>query len=191
MSLEIILGPMFSGKSSRILSIVSRYSALGMPILVIKHSADNRYSQNEVATHDGRRAPCVSVGDFGELNEGYLRSFRVIVVEEAQFFQGLVQFVRRVVDDLHTHVFLVGLDGDSERRPFGEILQCIPLADKVEKLSALCSGCANGTEAFFTRRRVPYGGQVMVAGSNLYEAVCRDCYHYFNGRDAVHEQEQE
>lgn len=189
MSLEVILGPMFSGKSSRILSIVSRYSAIGMSILVIKHSADNRYSQNEVATHDGRRAPCVSVGEFSEINEGFLRSFQVIVVEEAQFFRDLVQFVKYTVDDLHKNVFLVGLDGDSERRPFGEILQCIPLADRVEKITALCGGCANGAEAIFTRRRVPCDRQMVVAGSNLYEAVCRSCYHYFNARDAVEEQQ--
>jgi thymidine kinase len=183
MSLEIILGPMFSGKSSRIVSIVSRYGVLRAPVLVIKHAADNRYAQNEVATHDGRTAPCVTAADFSAFNDAYLNRFQVIIVEEAQFFQGLVDFVRHVVDDLGKNVYLVGLDGDSERRPFGEILQCVPMADKVEKLTALCVRCANGTPAIFTRRRVPYEQQMVVAGSNLYEPVCRECYFQFNAMD--------
>lgn len=177
MSLEILVGPMFSGKSSRILTIVSRYSALGVPILVIKHAADVRYASNEVATHDGRRAPCISVSYFTEIDADFLKKFRVIIVEEAQFFNGLVPFVQYVVDELKCHLFLVGLDGDSERRPFGEILQCIPLADKVEKLTALCHRCANGTPGIFSYRNGHQNQQVIVAGADLYEAVCRECYH--------------
>ncbi len=177
MSLEIILGPMFSGKSSRILSIVSRYSALNVPILVIKHAADNRYSANEVVTHDNRRVPCVAALNFGDIDPHFLQDFKVVIIEEAQFFQGLVGFVRHLVDNLDIHVFVVGLDGDSERRPFGEILQCIPLADKVEKLTALCHRCANGTPGIFTYRNGHRDQQMIVGGANMYEALCRDCYH--------------
>lgn len=185
MSLEIILGPMFSGKSSRIVSIVSRYSAINMPILVIKHRSDNRYAQNEVATHDGRRAPCVSVQHFSDIEPNFLHRFRVIVIEEAQFFQGLLPFVRHLVDGVGCHVFIVGLDGDSERRPFGEILQCIPLADKIEKLTAMCHRCANGTPAIFTYRREHHDQQVLVAGADLYDAVCRACYHELHALDQM------
>lgn len=178
MSLEIILGPMFSGKSSRILSIVSRYSAINMPILVIKHAADNRYATNEIVTHDNRRAPCITVGYFSDVDQQFLRQFRVVVIEEAQFFQGLVEFVTYLVDRLECQVFVVGLDGDSDRKPFGEILQCIPLADKVEKLTAMCHRCVNGRPAIFTYRN---GGhqhqQVIVGGADVYQAVCRECYH--------------
>jgi thymidine kinase len=185
MSLEILVGPMFSGKSSRILSIVSRYSALSVPILVIKHAADVRYAANEVATHDGRRAPCITANQFSDIDPAFLKQFRVIIVEEAQFFIGLVPFVQYVVDQLRVHLFLVGLDGDSERRPFGEILQCIPLADKVEKLTALCRRCANGTLGIFTYRNGHQDQQMIVAGADLYEAVCRDCYHEKRALDAL------
>lgn len=173
MSLEIILGPMFSGKSSRILSIVSRYSALNVPIVVIKHSADNRYSANELATHDGRRYPCVSVAHLGDVD---IRMAEVVIIEEAQFFQGLLPFVHHAVDRLNKNVILVGLDGDSNRRPFGEILECIPLADKVEKLTALCHVCADGTPGIFTHRTGNYDRQMMVGGQDVYKAVCRYCY---------------
>ena len=185
MSLEIILGPMFSGKSSRILTILSRYAVLNRPVLVIKHAADTRYAQNEVCTHDGRKAPCVNASDFGRFPDEYLSRFQAIIIEEAQFFAGLVDFVRHAVDDLNKNVYIVGLDGDSERRPFGEILQCIPLADKVEKLTALCARCANGREAIFTRRLRRMNQQMIVAGGDLYEAVCRECYWQFTGIDEV------
>jgi thymidine kinase len=186
MSLEIILGPMFSGKSSRILSIVSRYSALHVPILVIKHSADNRYSvSNEVVTHDNRRVPCVSVQNFSDIDSRFLDAYRVIIIEEAQFFQGLVQFVEDLVDGLKRDVVVVGLDGDSNRRPFGEILQCIPLADKVEKFTALCHRCADGTPGLFTYRNGHQNQQVVVGGANLYESLCRECYHEKHAMDSI------
>jgi thymidine kinase len=176
MSLEIVLGPMFSGKSSRILSTVSRYSALKLPILVIKHSADTRYSDLEVSTHDNRKTPCLSTDTLSSIPESELRRYQLIIVEEAQFFHGLVDFVKHVVDSLGKNVVLVGLDGDSRRMPFGEILQCIPLADTVEKLTSLCARCANGTEAIFSRRLTKSQEQVLVGAADQYQAVCRKCY---------------
>ena len=177
MSLEIVIGPMFSGKSSRILSIVSRYSALKVPILVIKHSADNRYSASEVATHDNRRAPCISLSKLESIDRDFLDKYQVIIVEEAQFFKNLVEFVVYTVDVLRKNVFLVGLDGDFNRKPFGDILNCIPMADRVEKLNSLCVRCANGKEALFTFRDTNDEKQMVVGGSDLYRALCRECYH--------------
>ena len=176
MSLEIVLGPMFSGKSSRILSTVSRYSALKLPILVIKHSRDTRYSDIEVSTHDNRKTPCLSLERLSDISESELQKYQLIIVEEAQFFHGLIDFVKHVVDVLRKNVVLVGLDGDSRRMPFGEILQCIPLADKVEKLTSLCARCANGTEAIFSRRLTQSEEQVLVGAADQYQAVCRRCY---------------
>lgn len=187
MSLEIVLGPMFSGKSSRILSIVSRYSALNLPILVIKHSADDRYSSDEVSTHDRRTAPCMKVSSFSGLMRKFLERYQVIIVEEAQFFSGLVNFVKTTVDKMRKNVVLVGLDGDSNREPFGELLQCIPLADKVEKLTALCSRCANGKEAIFSRRLKPSTEQVEIGAADKYQAVCRECYLECNGLESTDE----
>lgn len=179
MSLDIIIGPMFAGKSSRILSIVSRYAALETPVLVIKHADDLRYSREpEVVTHDNQRAPCIAVRDLDALTPEDISRFKVIVVDEAQFFRRLVPFVEWVVDSLGKHLYLVGLDGDSNRRPFGELLECIPLADRVERLTAFCRRCANGTPAPFTYRRSgPHDQQVIVGGQDRYLALCRECYH--------------
>jgi thymidine kinase len=178
MSLDIILGPMFAGKTSRIFSIVSRYTALGMRVLVVKHANDVRYGNNEeIVTHDGRRIPCRAVRDLFDIGLNQYLQYDLIVVDEAQFFQGLVPFVESIVDTHEKHLFLVGLDGDSNRRPFGEILQCIPLADRVERIAGLCRRCADGTPGVFSWRHAgPNDRQVAVGGENWYEALCRSCY---------------
>lgn len=186
MSLEILIGPMFAGKSSRILSLISRYAALGTSVLVIKHADDTRYSRNEIATHDGQRAPCISVRDLDALVAEDILRYNVIILDEAQFFRRLVPFVEWTVDTLGKHLYLVGLDGDSNRRPFGELLHCIPLADRVERLTAFCKRCANGTPAPFTyRQNGPHDQQVIVGGQDRYMALCRECYHLEFARESL------
>lgn len=178
MSLDIILGPMFAGKSSRILSIVSRYASLGLRPLVVKHADDRRYGpEDEIITHDNRRVPCIRIQSFADLCEEDLARAEVILVDEAQFFPGLVAFVERIVDRMRKRLYLIGLDGDFQRRPFGELLQCIPLADRIERLTAFCHRCADGTPGLFTSRvQGPHDQQVIVGGQGMYEALCRTCY---------------
>lgn len=186
MSLDIILGPMFAGKSSRILSIESRYASLGMRVLILKHASDNRYGyQDDVITHDQRRVPCRRLLNLNELEDETLWRFDVVIVDEAHFFPGLVSFVRRVVEDHRKALFLVGLDGDSNRRPFGELLECIPLADRIERITAFCHQCANGTPGLFSyRTQGPHDQQVIVGGPERYETLCRRCYLRQEERDA-------
>ena len=173
MSLDVVIGPMFSGKSSYVLSVISRYSALGVPVLVITHESDTRYGQGFVATHDGRNAPCIHTRDLDSVD---IAAYKVIIVDEAQFFKHLVPFVEWAVDTHHKHVYLVGLDGDSNRRKFGDILDCIPLADRVLRLTSFCRRCADGTLGLFSYRREYSDQQVIVGGSNQYETLCRNCY---------------
>ena len=176
MSLDIIIGPMFAGKSSRIADIVSRYEALDTRVLLIKPICDNRYGDYHV-THNRRKTPCLSVNDLHDIPRTMLESSDVIIVDEVQFFTYVVPFCEYVVDTLEKKLYLVGLDGDSNRRPFGEILQCIPLADRVEKLHAFCKKCANGTPGLFSHRKPGASNQlVMVGGNDLYETLCRECY---------------
>ena len=180
MSLDIVIGPMFAGKSSYILSLVSRHNAIGTPVLVIKHSIDNRYSYSEsdVVTHDQRHAVCSSVENLNNrILRDRVREHRVIIVDEAQFFTGLVSFVKWAVDEQDKQVYLMGLDGDSNREMFGEILQCVPLADRIQKLTGFCKRCANGTPGIFTYRNTgPSDQQVIVGGLEMYEVLCRECY---------------
>lgn len=180
MSLDIIIGPMFSGKSSRILSIASRYEAIQTPILVIKHSSDTRYEYGEsyIVTHDQHKIPCITTSDlFQDRVLNRIGLYQVIIVDEAQFFDRLLDFVEEVVDSQQKNLYLVGLDGDSNRRKFGQLLDCIPLADRVERITAFCHRCSNGTPGLFSHRRSgPQDQQVIVGGPELYETLCRKCY---------------
>ena len=178
MSLEVVLGPMFSGKSSYIHHLVHRYKALDIPILVIKPDIDKRYTKDAcLVTHDQLKVPCVMWDTHTMLQK--LRMDvpdKLVIIEEAQFFRGLVEFVKHLVDEERRDVVIVGLDGDWRRKPFPEILDCIPLADKVTKLHALCKRCRDGTPGLFTHRLSNDTAQVSVGGPEAYEPLCRSCF---------------
>jgi len=152
MSLELLLGPMFAGKSSALLSIVRRHRALGWSVMVVTHSSDTRYGTDpQVVNHDQQRCPAIATHALMHLLESEeYRSARLVVVEESQFFPDLVPFVTKAVDVDGKHVVVVGLDGDAERRPFGRVLDLIPFADRITKLTSFCKLCADGTPAIFT-----------------------------------------
>ena len=188
MSLELLIGPMFAGKSSAIQSIVRRHQALDWKIFVITHSIDRRYSDvPAIVNHDLQAIPACSSEKLMPLleTEGYANS-RLVIVEEAQFFPDLVPFIRRVVDTDGKHAVVVGLDGDAERRPFGKVLDLIPLCDRVTKMTAFCKKCSDGTPALFTYDRDDQTEArvvTQVGGEERYSALCRK--HYLNGKMGI------
>ena len=178
MRLDLILGPMFAGKSSAILARVRRARALGWKTLLLTSALDTRYGEGDVITHDKDRVSAVSVRSlmpcFGTPD---YEEARLVIIDEAQFFKDLVDFVRISVETAGKDVVVVGLDGDSDRRPFGSVLELVPLADTVTKLTALCKRCGDGTEALFSaalkRSAKP---QIHVGGEESYEPLCRRHY---------------
>lgn len=174
MSLDIVMGPMFSGKSTYALSYIRRQRAIGKIVLVIKPNIDVRYSVDDVlVTHDKEQIPC-SIWNTDirlQLTEASKQA-DCIVFEEAQFFRGLANFVEQLINEENKNVLIVGLDGDAYQRPFGEIFQCIPWATHVTKLNALCRICKDGTLAPYSRRMTENPNQIDVGGSDKYEAVC-------------------
>lgn len=183
MSLRVVVGPMFAGKTSEIQSVVRRYTCLGRQVLVLTADIDNRYQENVTAivNHDQAAVPARGVPVDGLLDVLSWNEFSVataVVVDEAQFFREcLVPFVREAVEIHGKHVVVVGLDGDANRAAFGDVLQLIPLADSVEKKTALCRACGDGTPAIFTRARGFHAHQVEVGGAERYEPVCRRHFH--------------
>ncbi len=180
MSLELLLGPMFAGKSSALLTIVKRHRSLGWPVMVITHSIDKRYGDDpQIVNHDLQKLPAIACDTLTPLFEhpDYAGA-KLVVVEEAQFFGDLVPFVLRAVDDDHKHVVVVGLDGDAERRPFGKVLDLVPYADRIQKLTALCHLCADGTPAIFTHayQDPQVVGQTNVGAADKYAPMCRKHY---------------
>jgi thymidine kinase len=187
MSLEIIIGPMFAGKSSALLSRIRRSKAIGKNVMIITSSLDKRYSVEPALTsHDKESVAAVAVTKLmsclqdDDSQRSKLLDADLIVIEEAQFFPDLLQFVE-VVLALDKNLVVCGLDGDIAARPFGQVLDCIPLADSVVKMTALCEMCGDGTPAIFTGQRSSAGltaGVIHVGASETYVPLCRK--HRFN-----------
>ncbi len=169
MSLKIIMGNMFSGKTTELVRRLKRYEVIGKRILVINSSKDTRCLEHVLRTHDNTKFDCIKTGDLNELN---YQDFDIIAIDEAQFFIGLKVFVEKVLKRGKT-VLLTGLDGDYKQRKIGEIIDCIPLADKVFKLSAMCMECMDGTHGPFTKRIVNSTETELIGGKEMYRAVCR------------------
>ena len=180
MSLELIVGPMFAGKSTEAIRRVRAFQSSGTPHMVITSISDTRYdaSGGSISTHSGSRIPATGVVNLSSvLSDEYMKaSHSHIIIEEAQFFPDLYDVVVEMVEKRGKHVIVFGLDGDSERRPFGKILDLMPLADTYTKLHAECRVCGDGTPALFTQRITEERGQVCVGGEESYRAVCRKHY---------------
>ena len=183
MSLELILGPMFAGKSSAIIGMIRRHAFIQRKTLCVTSALDTRYSKDvKIITHDKESYPAISTEKLMDLL--LLHSFHVaecVIIEEAQFFPDLFEFVMYAVEVTKKQVVCVGLDGDTQRKPFGQLLDLVPYADTVEKYSALCAGCHDGTKGIFTSRRSGDNSvQISVGGVEQYEPLCRKHYLEYN-----------
>jgi len=178
--LEIILGPMFSGKTTALYNIYTECVENNIPVLVINHSFDNRYDNNNklLYTHNLQTMPCISTNTlyFIPGAPSILKEVDTILINEGQFFDDLTlyTFVDHLLK-LKKRVYVCGLDGDYKRKKFGGILDLIPLCDKVTKLNSVCSLCKDGTPGLFSKR-ITDEKDVVVVGSNNYLSVCRLCY---------------
>jgi thymidine kinase len=178
--LELIIGPMYSGKTSKLLEIYKQCKFCDISVCVINHSLDNRYHETMLSSHDKVMIPCLNVEDLYDLwfnnkeNYNLIRQSDVILINEGQFFNNLYCVVNDMLKN-NKVVYICGLDGDFERKKFGEILDLIPLCDKVNKLTSLCSVCKDGTPALFSMRTTNEKEQTVI-GSENYLPVCRLCY---------------
>jgi thymidine kinase len=175
MSLELVIGPMFSGKSTKLIRKIQLAKSINKKVLVIKPLIETRYGENKLSSHSLEYELCQSSSTLETFSNDVL-NYDVIVIDEGQFFPDLKQYVLLWVDKFGKDVIVGGLDGDSEKHPFGQILQLIPYSDKCKKLSALCKDCNDGTLAIFTRRNIKYDHQIKVGGIESYSAVCRKHY---------------
>jgi thymidine kinase len=173
MGLSIIMGNMFSGKTSELIRRLKRLKVIGKKVLVVNSAKDTRSPDEVLKTHDNVKFNCHKVYDlFDIIYTDEFDEADIIAVDEAQFFPRLKKFVECVLVTGKT-IILTGLDGDSYQRKFGELIDCIPLASEVTKLSALCMVCNNGNPGPFTQRKVADRTLELIGGSDMYSAVCR------------------
>lgn len=181
MKLDIIIGPMFSGKSSELKRRCGRYTAIHKNVLVVNSILDSRSKQNTLSCHDESIAgkdsfvvlklqKLMTIINSPEFNKA-----EVIGIDESQFFDDLYEFAV-FCESKNKSVIIAGLDGDSERKPFGQILQCIPLCDTVVKLHAYDMISKDGSDAIFSKKISNDSETISIGAQDKYVAVSRQNY---------------
>lgn len=178
--LNLIIGPMFSGKTTELIDRLSRSCThpQHLSVLAINHHLDQRYGNNALYSHDKLSFPAVMTDQLATLlDHPSYQSARVIGIDEAQFFPDLVPTVLKMVEKHHKIVHVAGLLGDADRQPMGQVLQLMPYATTIDVRYALCAVCADGfTRASFTRRIKPNLDPVAIGHEDDYQSVCRMHY---------------
>ena len=168
---------MFAQKTTELLRRVRRYKSIGYRVLLVNYIADTRYGSNCIASHDKdiEKAVCVSllkeVADLVQSGD-----YDVVAIDEGQFFLDLFYQVTLWADTLPVHIVVAGLDGTSDRTPFGDMLRLIPHAEEVERLSAFCAICRDGTVATYSKYTSTLekdASGVAIGGAEMYRPVCR------------------
>lgn len=177
---EGITGPMFSGKSDELIRRLVRAQIARQKIQAFKHSADDRYSSDELVVHPGAiRYEAIAVPNARTLLELVEPDTDVVAVDEAQFFDITIVDVCNTLANRGVRVIIAGLDMNFRGEPFGPMPYLLAAAEKVDKLQAVCMVC--GAEASFSQRLIngqpaPYNSPlILVGGSQSYEARCRQC----------------
>jgi thymidine kinase len=179
-NLELIIGPMFSGKSSELIRKIRLAKTINKKVLVIKPLIDNRYDNTKIVSHAFESEICETVEKLEKL-DNKINEYDLIVIDEGQFFPDLKEFVLKWVEENNKDVIIGGLDGDFKRNPIGQILDLIPYANKCHKINSLCKMCNDGTEANFTHRILSNNTvQVLVGGTESYMPLCRKHYKKLN-----------
>lgn len=173
--LTLILGCMFAQKTTELLRRVRRYRSIGYKVMVVNYKHDTRYGESCIASHDIDKVPALAVERLADVPEEALGDHKVLVIDEGQFYPDLLEKVAAWADRFaDLHIVVSGLDGDAERRPFGQMLQLVPHAEEVMRLSAYCSRCADGTLAHFSKKIAgATGEQVEIGAADKYIPVCR------------------
>ena len=173
-SLEVICGPMFSGKSEELIRRIKRAIIAKQKVQVFKPALDDRYDVSAIASHSQRKHDAIPVKDSVELARHLDPEAQVVALDEVQFMdEGLIPIIEGLADR-GVRVIAGGLDQDSNGEPFGIMPILLAKAEYVTKLQAICMVC--GAQAGRTQRMVQTGGQVLVGAAEAYEARCRHCH---------------
>ena len=176
--LELIIGPMFSGKTTRLIKCYNdiKLNHTDDKILVINHIIDSkRYTNNSVVSHNGIEIPAISITKLYEANKQLEinKNLQYIFINEGQFFEDLQEWVINILDTTNINIIICGLDSDYKRCKFGKIWELVPHANYINKLHGTCNNCTNAS--IFTHRVTDDKGQVVVGTCN-YIPLCRKCY---------------
>ncbi|XP_046554538.1 thymidine kinase, cytosolic-like [Haliotis rubra] len=170
--IQIIFGPMFSGKTTELMRRMKRYMIASFSCMILKSAKDDRYDKHDISTHDRIMMPAIAAYELMSHTPEALKC-DVIGIDEGQFFPDIVEFADAMAEKGKI-VIVAALDATFQKKGFGDILNLVPLAEHVVKLSAVCMNCYN--EASFSKRKGNETEVVLIGGPEKYLAVCRACF---------------
>ena len=179
-SLELIVGSMFSGKSEELIRRVKRSVIARRAVQVFKPAVDDRYGAEHVRSHDGDSFVAHPVRSSADILSRLEPATTVVAIDEVQFFDGGIVDVCRTLAGDGRRVICAGLDLDFRGEPFGPVPALLALAERVDKLQAICVVCGEpGTRTQRVVNGVPafYDDPVILVGAQeSYEARCGTCH---------------
>ena len=173
MSVELVIGPMFSGKTTTLLTYEKKFQITGKKYLCINHSFDTRYTkEGKLATHDGQTSSGqhINVSDLNQIEHYILHTFDAFIIDEVQFFKRIDDFVS-FWSSKGKSIVCAGLNSDYKLEQFEPVSKLIPKCDVVKHLTALCVEC--GEDAPFTERCVDVKQQTLIGTCDIYKPKCR------------------
>ncbi|MBB5174096.1 thymidine kinase [Texcoconibacillus texcoconensis] len=188
--LEVICGSMFSGKSEELIRRVRRASFGKQYVQVFKPQIDDRYSEQEIASHNGTKVCATPIEHSKQMLECLEEMTQVVAIDEVQFFDDDVVSVVQQFANSGMRVIVAGLDQDFRGEPFGQVPNLLALAETVTKLQAICLSCgspASRTQRLINGEPASYDDPVILVGaSESYEPRCRHC-HEVPGAPQLHQ----
>lgn len=172
--IEVVCGPMFSGKSEELIRRLRRARIARKRVQVFKPASDDRYSTTEIVSHGDQRLPSEVVSSPLEILAKVDGPTQVVGIDEANLFgQELVEIATRLADS-GKQVIVAGLDTDYLGRPFPPMPDLLCVAESITKTLAICMRC--GHPAKHTQRLVESNDLIVVGAAGMYEARCRGCF---------------
>ena len=169
--IEVICGPMFSGKSEELIKRIRRAQIARRRVQIFKHGIDARYDATSIVSHSQQSLPGIAVTDVNDILTLVDDRTELVAIDEGQFFSNDLVDVVNKLGNLGKRVIVAGLDLDYKGLPFGPMPLLMCSAEYVSKQLAICMTC--GDPANFTQRLTPSTDQILVGASEVYEARCR------------------
>jgi len=172
--IEVITGPMFSGKSEELIRRLKRARIARQRVVCFKPDIDLRYHRSAIASHSAQTHDACVVANVERLREALfaqIDQIEVVGIDEAQFFDESLIALSLELIHLGKRVLIAGLDTTFAGEPFRPIPDLMAIADEVMKLSAVCMRC--GAPAVHTQRLGGSQELVVVGAAGMYEARCR------------------
>ena len=176
----LYLGPMFSGKTTRLLSSIERHLYKKEEVVCFKPYIDGRYSNTEIVTHSSSKVKAYSVRNAKEIQDFFEQTNlvpRVVAVDEAFMIEGCGDYLNKLFMESNATIYVSSIEMSANLNPFTEVQKMMPYATKIEKCASICLSCYNDAQLTYRKAAEPIvNSEISVGGSEAYEPRCWNCH---------------